>query len=95
MFSHSELKDVHKFMSKNLSCFLPVGEVEIASVPILVGQPVKLCNEKAVLRTALSAPQVININEYDIESELSKDRIVLKKLELISKYYDQLIAVMI
>ncbi len=91
LFSHSELQNVHKWMSMDLSAFLPDEEAEIVSIPILVGQPVKLCDEKSVLRIALSTPQIVDINQHGIEDQLVKDRIVLKKLALISKYYDLLL----
>lgn len=92
MFSNDELRNVYKLMSMDLSRFFANSEAQVAAIPILIGQPVKLCDEKSVLRISLSAPQIVDINQQGVESELSKDRIVLKKLALISNYYDQLMS---
>ena len=104
-FTVPELKIIHKLMSLDLSDKLPASasqdEKSIAQVKCLIGQPVTIMGETGVLRVALSAPMISAMyksatgkssgTKWAVQKALLQDEQVLDKLDLIVRYFEQLV----
>jgi hypothetical protein len=89
----SELRDVYKYMSQDLSSFIPEATPEersILATACNLGQPVDVAESHAILRIALGSESLASYLE-DSEKTLRDDQVVVKKLALVARYFDQLI----
>ena len=89
----SELKDVYRYMSLDVSSAVPrsatAEERAALSVCCNLGQPVDVADSHAILRIALgsdSLAQYLN----DPEGTAKEDEVVVRKLGLVAKYLQSL-----
>lgn len=88
--SMSELRDVYRYMSLDLS---KMGnspeEQEILGCCCSLGQPVNVSDSHAILRIALGAESLTNFVQNP-DRTLEQDRIVIRKLELVAEDFEAL-----
>mmetsp|Transcript_7301 Transcript_7301/g.12593 ORF Transcript_7301/g.12593 Transcript_7301/m.12593 type:complete len:548 (+) Transcript_7301:74-1717(+) len=99
-----ELKKLHALMPHDLSLSLShttreisAEDVAILKRPCYIGQPVKLSADVCVIRFAADAPLVNNIcTSKDaataLQSALADDEILVKKLVLLARFWDDLVS---
>jgi hypothetical protein len=96
-----QLKKVYVWLTQDISAMLPAtaskSEKKAVIQKCIIGQPVKISQDKAVLRIALSAPMVSMIGHdkstanVSMQKIMKQDKKVIAKLETIAKYYRHLI----
>lgn len=90
--SMSELRDVYRFMSLDVSSAVPSAsdeEKEALATCCFIGQPVDVSETHAILRIALGAESLTNYLD-DPESTLNEDEAAVKKLAVIAKNFTAL-----
>ncbi|KJE91199.1 hypothetical protein CAOG_02364 [Capsaspora owczarzaki ATCC 30864] len=85
------LKNLYALLWQDLSSLATTdAERLILSQQCQIGQPVKICNEFAVLRFALGASTTVRMAKTGVERELEGDRRILDKLAWLVAHFDQL-----
>jgi hypothetical protein len=87
--SMSELRDVYRYMSKDVSSAvtqLSTEEKEALSTRCFIGQPVDVADSHAILRIALGSESLSNYLENQI-STLREDEMAIRKLACIAKHF--------
>lgn len=90
--SMSELRDVYRYMSKDVSSAisqLPPEEKEALSTRCFIGQPVDVADSHAILRIALGAESLSNYLENP-SSTLHEDKMAVRKLSAIAMHFSAL-----
>jgi hypothetical protein len=90
--SMSELRDVYRYMSKDVSSAVPSvssEETEALSTVCFIGQPVDVSESHAILRIALGSESLASYLE-DPSATLHGDEMAVKKLAAIAKNFSKL-----
>jgi hypothetical protein len=90
--SMSELRDVYRYMSKDVSSAIPQlsrEEKEALSTRCFIGQPVDVAESHAILRIALGSESLANFLENS-DSTLLEDEMAVRKLAVIAKHFSAL-----
>lgn len=90
--SMSELRDVYRYMSKDVSSVIPSAtddEKEALATCCFVGQPVDVSENHAILRIALGSESLANYLD-DPEKTLAEDELAVRKLQAIAKNFSKL-----
>eukprot|EP00804_Cyclotella_cryptica_P026602 CCRYP_014033-RB/>CCRYP_014033-RB protein AED:0.04 eAED:0.04 QI:1142/1/1/1/1/1/4/178/880 len=90
--SMSELRDVYRYMSKDVSDAIPQlspDEKEALSTCCFIGQPVDVAESHAILRIALGSESLANYLENP-SSTLLEDERAVRKLSAIAKHFSTL-----
>ena len=90
--SMSELRDVYRYMSKDLSSAVmqaSLEEKEVLAKCIFIGQPVDVADSHAIVRIALGAESLVNFLK-DPCGTLHEDEMAVRKLAVIAKYFSVL-----
>jgi hypothetical protein len=90
--SMSELRDVYRYMSKDVSSAIPelsADENEALSTCCFIGQPVDVADSHAILRIALGSESLASYLENPT-STLLEDEMAVRKLSAIAKYFTTL-----
>jgi hypothetical protein len=88
----SELRDVYRYMSKDVSSAIPqlsAEEKEALSTRCFVGQPVDVADSHAILRIALGAESLSNYLSNPTAT-LREDESAVRKLSAIAKHFSTL-----
>lgn len=88
----SELRDVYRYMSKDVSSAIPQlshEEKEALSTCCFIGQPVDVADSHAILRIALGSESLANYLKNPT-STLLEDDIAVRKLSTIAKHFSTL-----
>lgn len=90
-FSVDELKEVYRLMALDLGGAAP-GDISpddkaVLATAVSMGQPVSVASDFGILRLALGSESLRNF-VADKEQTLNEDKIAIRKLALVSKYYD-------
>eukprot|EP00980_Cylindrotheca_fusiformis_P010660 scaffold2381_cov128-Cylindrotheca_fusiformis.AAC.1 len=90
--SMSELRDLYRWMSMDISSLVPEAtaeEKEVMSKPTYIGQPVDVSDTHAIVRIALGVESLVSYLD-DKVSTLEEDRLAVKKLAAIGKHFEHL-----
>ena len=90
--SMSELRDLYRWMSMDVSGLVPnatAEEKEALSSPAYIGQPVSVAESHAIVRIALGVESLVSYLD-DKSSTLEEDASVVRKLAAIGKHFDAL-----
>lgn len=88
-FSMSELRDVYRYMSKDVSSAVTIAspeEKEVLGKSIFIGQPVDVADSHAIVRIALGAESLVEFLE-DPSRTLHEDEMTVRKLAAVAKYF--------
>lgn len=88
----AEARDVFRWMSKDLASVINAeteDERNILSIIAYTGQPVSVSENFAIIRIALGAESMISYSK-DKNETLKQDSLIVNKLALIAKYFDEL-----
>lgn len=91
-FNMSELRDVYRYMSKDVSSAIPqlsAEEKEALSTRCFVGQPVDVADTHAILRIALGAESLSRYLDNPTAT-LGEDEMAVRKLSAIAKHFSTL-----
>ena len=87
--SMSELRDLYKWMSRDVSDLIPEAserEKEALRVPTYIGQPVNVSESHGIVRIALGVESLLAYAN-DPEQALGEDRLTLRKMAALAKYF--------
>jgi len=90
--SMSELRDLYRWMSMDVSDLVPTATSEertALSKPAYIGQPVDVSDSHAIVRIALGVDSLVSYLD-DKSSTLEEDRAVVQKLAAIGKHFNTL-----
>lgn len=90
--SMSELRDLYRWMSMDVSSLVPDAtseERQSLSKPAYIGQPVDVSASHAIVRIALGVDSLVSYLNDQGET-LAEDQSVVKKMAAIGKYFDTL-----
>jgi len=90
--SMSELRDLYRWMSMDMSSFVPDATAEeknALSKPAYIGQPVDVSETHAIVRIALGVESMLSYFD-DKAKTLEEDQTVVLKLAAIGKHFDTL-----
>jgi hypothetical protein len=88
----SELRNVYRYMSKDVSSAIPqlsAEEREALSTRCFVGQPVDVADSHAILRIALGAESLSRYLDNPTAT-LGEDEMAVRKLSAIAKHFSTL-----
>ena len=92
-FNMGELRDVYRYMSLDISEFVPLSATaeERAALAVCcnLGQPVDVAESHAILRIALGSEALATYLE-DPEGIVKEDSVAVQKLALVAKYFTSL-----
>eukprot|EP00533_Pseudo-nitzschia_delicatissima_P009427 CAMPEP_0116087484 /NCGR_PEP_ID=MMETSP0327-20121206/5388_1 /TAXON_ID=44447 /ORGANISM="Pseudo-nitzschia delicatissima, Strain B596" /LENGTH=1186 /DNA_ID=CAMNT_0003578555 /DNA_START=81 /DNA_END=3641 /DNA_ORIENTATION=- len=90
--SMSELRDLYRWMSMDISELVPDAtpeEKSALSAPAYIGQPVDVSETHAIVRIALGVESMLSYFQ-DKEDTLKEDQVTVLKLAAIGKHFDTL-----
>jgi hypothetical protein len=88
--SMSELRDLYRWMSMDVSEFVPSAteeEKQYLSKPTYIGQPVDVAESHAIVRIALGVDSLLSFMD-DKVGTLEEDKATVKKLVAIAKHFN-------